>query len=118
MDLVALQLGVFPSGRQDDDAPLGVDLLGHLKSPLGRMAKNLGQHGHHVGVAVVVVVPEDHVIAWLAAGLLLVFGLPGGKRLLQGFGHGGVGIGHVCSSLSRIGESLTGDGPPHGQPRP
>src|SRR4051812_36574168 len=44
VDLVALQFGAFEARRADDDAPLRVDLPGHLVALLARVAEELLQH--------------------------------------------------------------------------
>src|SRR5690349_11234813 len=48
VDLVLLELGVLLGGRQHDDPAGGVDLLGHLKAPLLRVAEQLLEHADDV----------------------------------------------------------------------
>ena len=70
VDLVALQLGVLAGGGEHDRPAAGVDFLGDLKALFHRVAEQLLHHGDHVLERVVVVVPEDDVVARLPLGLL------------------------------------------------
>src|SRR5262249_12312214 len=83
MDLVAFQLGVLFGGREQDDAPGLVNLLGHLEALFHRIAEKLLEHHHHVLVAMIVVVEQDDVISRLALGLLLFLFLDSSRGAWQ-----------------------------------
>lgn len=65
MDLIAFQFGVFHRGRQADRPTTGVNFLGNLKSCLDGMTKHLFHHQHNIVIAMIGVIPQDHVVTRL-----------------------------------------------------
>ena len=62
---------MFHGGRQHDHPPLVVDLLGEFPAPLRRVSEKLAEHENHILVSVVVVVPENDVVAGLPTGAVV-----------------------------------------------
>lgn len=76
MDLVAFEFGVLLGRGQTDRFPVSVYHFGDLKALLQWMSKQLLHHQHHILVGVIIVVPQDYVVA----RLLFVFMLLVGRR--------------------------------------
>jgi acetylornithine deacetylase/succinyl-diaminopimelate desuccinylase-like protein len=71
MDLVPFQLGMFQRRGQDNGPPLGVNRFGDLVAGFPFMAKQFEEHGFNIVVGVVVAIPEQDIVPWLAAGFPL-----------------------------------------------
>ncbi len=96
MDLVALQFRVLLRRREHDHPALVIHLLGEAKPCLGGMAEELPEHGDHVLVGVIVVIPEHDVVAGLSLR-------PGGGGVGRGDGGDRVGFGGVGTGGGRHG---------------
>src|SRR4029077_3359096 len=70
VDLIALQLRVLAGCGEHNGTAAAVDFHSNLKSLLDRVTKKLLHHGHDVLGRVLLVVPQDDVVARLPLGLL------------------------------------------------
>src|SRR5690606_21177467 len=105
-NLLHLQLGMFARGGQANGAACAIDAASDLEAGFERMAEELLHHDHHVLIRVIVVVPEDDMVARLPLGFFL-----GGLALFfdgtlvdvggRGFEYSGTGlITHGVSFLT------------------
>lgn len=73
VDLVSLQFGVFPGGCEYHGPAFGVDLLGELLTLLLLVSEQFAEHFLDVVESMRIAIPEENIVARLAAGLPLFF---------------------------------------------
>lgn len=73
MNLIAFQFRVFFGGGQNDRLAVGVDQFGDFETLLLFVAEQFAEHFFDIIEGVIVTVPEQHIVAWLAT--FLAFGL-------------------------------------------
>ena len=65
MDLVPFEFGMFLGGGQANAATIGINTLGNFKALGKRVAEQLPHHQDNVFIGVIVVIPQNHVVARL-----------------------------------------------------
>ena len=71
MDLVAFQLGVFECRGETDRTSRVIDLGGNLETLFQRVPEQGLHHLDDVLVGVIIIIPEQHLVARLAFGFSL-----------------------------------------------
>ena len=84
MNLVSLELRVLARGRETDHFAMGVDVAGKLITFFHGKPKQFPEHGDHIFVGVIVVIPQEDLIPWLA----FRFATPVSLRPFQGWSIG------------------------------
>jgi hypothetical protein len=120
MDLVAFQFGVLAGGREHDSSPPIVDFISDLKALFHRMPEKLLDHRDYILERVVLIVPQNDVVARLPFGFLFFPGPAFEHSLLDRFGNSGSRF--VChgmlltrNSVSQLAEFISSHyiaGPP------